>query len=596
MSDIMSRRDLEFLLYEWLDTESLLLRPPFSEHSRETFDGAIELAASMATTHLAPHNRLSDLHEPTFDGHTVQVIPEVGEALKLLGKAGFFAAPLAESVGGAQLPLSVFGACMAWFQAANAGTSGYALLTQAAANLIGTHGTPEQVEQYARPMAEGRFFGTMALSESQAGSSLADITTRAVPQGDGTYRLFGRKMWISGGDHELSENIIHLILAKTPDAPAGTRGISLFLVPKMLVNTDGSLGERNDVVLAGINHKMGYRGTVNTAPVLGDGAFTPGGQPGAIGYLIGEEHRGLPVMFSMMNEARIGVGLCATVLGYTGYLKSLRYARERLQGRPIGTPADAPQVPLVEHPDVRRMLLAQKSYVEGGLALNLYCSRLVDDVHSLEDADSIIETRRLLDLLTPVAKSWPSQWCLAANDLAIQVLGGAGYTRDHDLEQHYRDNRLNPIHEGTHGIQALDLLGRKVALDGGKSLAILGDLIRATADRAAEAGGDGVDYANQLGHCVDRLLQVSASMAAEGDPTGFMAEATAFLEATGHVVVAWMWLELWLVASDKAGSFYDGKRAATRFFFTRELPKVAHLLDLVAASDGLTLQFDPQGF
>ncbi len=338
-------------------------------------------------------------------------------------------------------------------------------------------------------MLEGRYFGTMALSESQAGSSLADITTRAEPQADGTYRLFGRKMWISGGDHDLSENIVHLVLARITGAPAGTRGISLFLVPKHLVAPDGGLGEHNDVALAGINHKMGYRGTVNTAPVFGDGAYTPGGRPGAVGHLVGAENRGLPVMFTMMNEARIGVGLGATALGYTGYLKSLAYARERLQGRAAGADPSTAQVPLVEHADVRRMLLAQKSYAEGALALNLYCSRLVDDVASLDDPAGVAEAEKLLGVLTPIAKSWPSQWCLAANDLAIQVLGGAGYTRDFDLELHYRDNRLNPIHEGTHGIQGMDLLGRKVLLDGGAGLGVLLGRMQATATRADAMGG-----------------------------------------------------------------------------------------------------------
>jgi butyryl-CoA dehydrogenase len=442
-------------------------------------------------------------------------------------------------------------------------------------------------------MLEGRFFGTMALSESQAGSSLADITTRAEPRSDGTYRLFGRKMWISGGDHELSENIVHLVLARIPGAPAGTRGISLFLVPKFLVDQDGGPGERNDVVLAGINHKMGYRGTVNTAPVLGDGAYAPGGQPGAVGYLVGAENRGLPVMFTMMNEARIGVGLGATALGYTGYLKSLAYARDRLQGRPPGVGSDSPQVPLVEHADVRRMLLAQKSYVEGALALNLYCSRLVDDVASLDDPAGIAEAEQLLGVLTPIAKSWPAQWCLAANDLAIQVLGGAGYTRDFDVELHYRDNRLNPIHEGTHGVQAMDLLGRKVLLDGGAGLGILLGRMQATAARAEAVGGEAGVHAAQLRAVADRLVAVTGFLGGLGDPRLILADATAYLEATGHLVVAWLWLEQCLAAEGKQGAFYDGKRAAARYFFGRELPRVGPMLDLLASGDRATVDLDP---
>lgn len=594
MSLIMSRRDLEFLLFEWLDTESLFERERYAEHSRDVVEDLLGLAERVATDHFAPHNRAADLAEPRFDGERVELVPEVEPALRAFADAGFLAAPLSEEAGGLQLPSSVFGACMAWFHAANVGTAGYALLTMANANLLTVHATPELVARFVEPMTTGRFFGTMALSEPDSGSNLADITTRAEPQPDGTYRVFGRKMWISGGDHEMGENIVHLVLARTPGAPIGTRGISLFLVPKFLVDEDGTVGERNDLVLAGINHKMGFRGTVNTAPIFGDGAFTPAGRPGAVGYLVGTENRGLPAMFTMMNEARIGVGLGATALGYTGYLKSLAYARERLQGRPLGASPESPQVPLVEHPDVHRMLLAQKSYVEGALALNLYCSRLVDDIASLDDPTVTAEAEKLLGILTPIAKSWPSQWCLAANDLAIQVLGGAGYTRDHDVEQHYRDNRLNAIHEGTHGIQGLDLLGRKVLMDAGAGLTLLVGRMHATARRAADTGDvDGARYAAQLTAAADRLVEVTGAIAGRGDQQAMLADATAYLEAAGHLVVAWLWLEQWLAADGKESAFHDGKRAATAYFFGRELPKVEPMLDLLAAGDRTTLDLDP---
>ena len=350
---------------------------------------------------------------------------------------------------------------------------------------------------FAKNEFAGRWFGTMCLSEPQAGSSLSDVATRAVPDGAGfeadalgpRYRLKGHKMWISGGEHELTENIVHLVLAKIPEPVGqpvpGARGISLFVVPKRLVNERGELtGERNDVALVGLNHKLGFRGTTNTLLNFGEGTFPVRSRPGAgaIGYLVGQPGEGLRCMFHMMNEARIGVGLGAVMLGYAGYEASLAYARQRPQGRPVGPAgkdAAQPQVPIIEHADVKRMLLAQKSYVEGGLALELYCARLVDELHT-GDAPAAREAGLLLEVLTPIAKSWPSEWCLEANSLAIQVLGGYGYTRDFPVEQYWRDNRLNMIHEGTHGIQALDLLGRKVVMDGGAGLKLLATRIGAT--------------------------------------------------------------------------------------------------------------------
>jgi butyryl-CoA dehydrogenase len=295
----------------------------------------------------------------------------------------------------------------------------------------------------------------------------------------------------------------------------------------------------------------------------------------------------------MMNEARIGVGLCAAAIGYTGYLESLAYARDRLQGRPIGADPTSPQVPLVDHPDVRRMLLAQKSYVEGALALVLLAARLFDDSETAVDDGVRAEAAALLGLLTPVVKSWPSQYGPAANDLAIQVLGGAGYTRDFDVEQHYRDNRLNAIHEGTHGIQALDLLGRKVMLDGGKSLALLVGRITSTADRARATGPHGAALAERLTTACTDLVATTAQLATLGDPARMLADATAYLEATGHVVVAWIWLDQWLAAHGKEGGFYDGKRAAATYFLTRELPRVGPMLALLREADGLTLGLDP---
>jgi alkylation response protein AidB-like acyl-CoA dehydrogenase len=578
---MLNRRDLDFILYELLEVERLVARPRFAEHSRETFDAAIDTAARIATERFAPHYRKSDEHEPRFDGMRVSLIPEVGEGLRAFCDAGLMAAPFDAELGGMQLPYCVTQACFAWFNAANISTAAYAMLTMANANLLRVYGTPAQQRTYLPHLLSGRFFGTMCLSEPQAGSSLGDIRTRAQPQADGTYRLFGSKMWISGGEHELAENIVHLVLARLPDGPPGVKGISLFLVPRHVVGPDGSLGPRNDVALAGLNHKMGYRGTVNTVLNFGE-------RGGAVGELVGEPHKGLACMFHMMNEARIGVGLGAVALGYRGYLHALDYARNRPQGRPPGDKDPTqPPVKIVEHADVRRMLLAQKAYVEGGLALCLYCARLVDEERSAEPEQRRREARLLLEILTPIAKAWPSQWCLEANSLAIQVHGGYGYTREYPVEQLYRDNRLNPIHEGTNGIQALDLLGRKAGMDDGAALQLLMREVQRTVRGATKCDSPELRRcADELNLAVDGLMETTRNLlcaAARGEAELALANATLYLELAGHVVVAWLWLMQALAAVERlpgaAGSdraFYQGKLQACAYFFRWELPRMQH--------------------
>ncbi|PZP78399.1 MAG: acyl-CoA dehydrogenase, partial [Ectopseudomonas oleovorans] len=449
---LLSSRNLAFELYEVLDAEALTQRPRFADHNRETFEAAISTARGIAEELFAPHNRKNDEHEPQYvDGGAV-LIPEVEPALRAFHEAGFLNATRDFEHGGMQLPNLLSQACFAHFQSANIATSSYSMLTMGVANLIEAFGNQEQKARYLQPIIDGRFFGTMALTEPHAGSSLSDIRTKAEPHADGSYRIKGNKIFISGGDQPISENIVHMVLAKLPDAPPGVKGISLFLVPKFHVNDDGSLGARNDVTLAGLFHKMGWRGTTSTALNFGDNGE-------CVGYLVGKPHAGLSYMFQMMNEARIGVGMGAIMLGYAGYLYSLNYARERPQGRlPDGKDPASTQVPIIEHTDVKRMLLTQKAYVEGAFDLGLYSARLVDDEHTAESEEARRSAAELLDLLTPIVKSWPSEFCLKANELAIQILGGHGYTREYPVEQYYRDNRLNPIHEGTHGIQSLDLL------------------------------------------------------------------------------------------------------------------------------------------
>ena len=633
------RATLDFLLNDWLAVESLTARARFADHSRETFAAVLDTCQKIAREKFAPFNRLVDTEEPRFDGQRVHLPRATHDALGAYVGSGMLAASQDYGLGGMQLPCVVEMAGNAFFFKASVAMAGYSMLTAGNANLLMAHGTPAQIECFASNEFAGRWFGSMCLSEPQAGSSLSDVTTRAVPDGaafeqdplGARYRLKGNKMWISGGEHELTENIVHLVLAKIAGEdgklPPGAKGISLFIVPKLLVEWGGAevpagpgpfadfavgegamrraiLTERNDVALAGRNHKLGYRGITNTLLNFGEGRFKPRGQAGAVGYLVGQPGDGLRCMFHFMNEARIGVGLGAVMLGYAGYEASLDYAKQRTQGRPIGPggkDANAPQVALIEHADIKRMLLAQKSYVEGGLALALYCARLVDEQKS-GTAEASAEAALLLQMLTPIAKSWPSEWCLEANSLAIQVHGGYGYTRDFAVEQHWRDNRLNMIHEGTHGIQALDLLGRKVLMNGGAGLALLRGRVGATVERGQAVDGL-ADHADALDAALGQLGHATQAAWATGRPQDALANATPYLQAFGHVVLAWVWLELALAARTgldtdgaRGEAFYQGKLAAARYFFHYELPKIDAWLAVVASRDGTCRDADASWF
>lgn len=607
-SMIINRRDLNFILYEMLKVESLTSRQRFADHSRDTFDAAIEIAHKIAVEHFALHNRKADLNEPTFDGKTVSMIPETKEALKVFCEAGLMAAEQDYEEGGMKLPHPVAQAIFALFSA-NVGFFAYPMLTMANANLIKIYGSPQQKAKYLPHLYSGRFFGTMCLSEPQAGSSLADIRTLAYPHSDGTYRIVGNKMWISAGEHELSENIIHLVLAKIIGAPQGSKGISLFVVPKFLVNDDGSLGERNDVALAGLNHKMGYRGTVNCALNFGENHDRARGVGGAVGELVGEPHKGLACMFHMMNEARIAVGTGAAMLGYMGYLHALDYARNRPQGRMASTKDPiSPQVSIIRHADVKRMLLAQKVYAEGGFALCMYAARLVEEQKTGECDQERREAGLLLDLLTPIVKSWPSQWCLEANSLAIQVHGGYGYAREYPVEQFYRDNRLNTIHEGTHGIQGLDLLGRKAGMGGGAAFALLLREIDRTVEqvRNPDLPEEVQEWGVALKDTVARAAETTKSLLAklaEGGVDLALANSSVYLEMLGHVVVAWIWLQQAHVAASKLptangeeATFYRGKVQAARYFFRWELPKTDAQFKLLADLDTTCLDMQDEWF
>ncbi|HEX8543905.1 MAG TPA: acyl-CoA dehydrogenase [Pseudomonas sp.] len=596
---LLCSRNLAFELYEVLDAEALIRRERFAEHTRETFDAAIGTARTIAEKYFAPHNRKADENEPRYEQGEAVLIPEVKPAVDAFLDAGFLNATRSFEDGGMQLPTLLSQACFAHFQAANAGSTAYPFLTMGAANLIESFGSDAQKQRFLQPMIEGRFFGTMALTEPHAGSSLSDIRTRAESAEDGTYRLRGNKIFISGGDHGLSENIVHMVLAKLPDAPAGVKGISLFIVPKFLVNDDGSLGPRNDVLLAGLFHKMGWRGTTSTALNFGDNGA-------CVGYLVGKPHQGLSYMFQMMNEARIGVGMGAVMLGYAGYLYSLDYARQRPQGRlPDNKSPDSAPVAIIEHADVRRMLLTQKAYVEGAFDLGLYAARLFDDTTTGETEEARKQAQELLDLLTPIVKSWPSEFCLKANELAIQILGGHGYTREYPVEQYYRDNRLNPIHEGTHGIQSLDLLGRKLAQNGGAGLKQLIRLIAETCERAKSHENLNLLRA-PLEQLVTRLQTVTLGLLsdlAQGKVTSTLANSALYLKAFGHSVIGWRWLEQairaeqGLAAGNPADAdFYKGKLQAARYFLSWEVPGCHHELALLEARDDTCLAMQDEWF
>ncbi|MGE0483742.1 MAG: acyl-CoA dehydrogenase [Gammaproteobacteria bacterium] len=592
MSLLVNPRDLDFLLYELLDAEALTASEVYGHHDRETFNGVLDTAARLAEDLFAPHAAKLDANEPTFDGERVHIISEVRTAIEAYIESGFMGMAAATEHGGMQLPWVVTQAACAWFMAADVAANAYAFLTHAAINLLSRFGSAEQQRRYLEPMVAGRYFGTMCLSEPQAGSSLSDIQLRAEPTPAGHYLIKGTKMWISGGEQELSENIVHLVLAKIPGGPPGVKGISLFVVPKYRVNDDGTLGPKNNIVLAGLNHKMGYRGTTNTVLNFGESGECHG-------WLVGEANQGLFYMFHMMNEARIGVGMTATMSGYAGYLHSLQYARERPQGRlPQQKDPTSPQVPIIQHADIRRLLMAQKAAAEGALSLALYCAWLLDRQRVTDDDAERARLGLLLDILTPIAKSWPSEFCLEGNKHAIQILGGYGYTREFPLERYYRDNRLNAIHEGTHGIQGIDLLGRKVSMQGGAAFAALLDEYRATLDEAAGVL-EVAEFHAGLGAAIATLETTTCTLVAlreGGEINRALANATLYLDAFGHVVIAWMWLRQALVATralDEATGadvdFYRGKLRACQYFHRYELPKVAERCALLDRGDDTCL-------
>ncbi|WP_283786229.1 acyl-CoA dehydrogenase [Bermanella sp. WJH001] len=596
MANLMNPKDMDFLLYNVFNAQALTQAPIYQDHDKTTFDEVLKTSARIAEEYFLPHNAKADANEPQFDGEKVTTIPEVKTAWQHFAQSGLLSARHKYEDGGMQLPALIHAACNAYFMSANPSTAGYPFLTSAAANVIHAFGNEEQKNTFLPHMFSGRFSGTMALTEPDVGSSLGDLTTKAIAQKDGSFRIKGQKMYISGGDQDITQNIVHLVLARIEGAPQGVKGISLFIVPKFLTHTDGTLGERNDVNLAGLLHKMGYRGTTSTVLNFGE-------KDNCHGYLIGEAGKGLMYMFKMMNEARIGVGTGAAMIGYRGFLESLDYAKNRPQGRaPDEKDPQSKPLNIIDHADVKRMLLAQKSYVEGSLALCLLAAKLVDEHEALDNADSGL----LLDLLTPIVKSFPSFYGPKANDLAIQVLAGAGYTREYPVEQCYRDNRLNPIHEGTHGIQSLDLLGRKLWQANGKGQQLLMAKVQSTLNSAAnkpQLEKLVSVFKQHLNTFVQTTMTLGQTLQ-KGEVKKGLANSALYLDMMGKLVISWLWLEM----ADKAietfaesseqsdQSFMAGKIQAAQYFILWELPEIEHMAKLLSGFDPTCLEMQEAWF
>ncbi|MBA6378852.1 MULTISPECIES: acyl-CoA dehydrogenase [unclassified Colwellia] len=599
-SELMNQRDIEFMLYEFFDSESLLKRERYQDHDRHTFNEVIATAKTIAEKHFLPIRQKLDTHQPTFDGKKVHLIPELKPAIDAVIASGLSSATADYETSGMQLPPIIASIATSYLTVAGGVGLGYNMLTTANANLLSAHGSEDLIEKWVKPMRAGRFMGTMAMTEPGSGSGLGDLITKATKAEGGSYRISGNKIYISGGDHDLSENIVHLVLARLTGAPKGIRGISLFVVPKFLLNDDGSIGDDNEVALSGLFHKMGGRAQTSTALSFGE-------KNGSVGYLVGEENQGLKYMFHMMNEARIMVGTSAAVIGIAGYLYSLDYAKNRPQGRlPSSKDPLSPMVNIIEHADVRRMLLAQKAYAEGAFSLVLYGTQLSDDEKTAASAEEKEHAHLLLDFLTPIIKTWPSEYGTKANDLAIQVLGGHGYINEHPVELFYRDNRLNAIHEGTTGIQSLDLLTRKVPMN--KMAGYLATLteINITIEQAKNYQSL-TEFSQQLTAAVKSLQLTTEALLTAMTSKNIdlaLANSVKYLELFGHVIVAWLWLKQGLVATkalenkphQSDENFYQGKLQTLQYFYRFELPQIALWSALLIDSDDSTYQMKAEWF
>ncbi len=599
---LVDDRLVDFLLHEVHDARGLAALPAFEGHDPETFDLFVASARRIAREVLFPTYRDMDVNAPRFENGKITTHPALPGAYGKLVELGCIGGTRAVERGGEGLPELVYAMGAIYLMAGNLAVYCYAGLTSGAAHLIEAFGTEELDRTYRRPMLEGRYTGTMALTEPHAGSSLGDVATRATPQPDGTYRIKGSKIFISGGDHTINENVVHLLLARIEGAPPGSKGISLFVVPQKRVErsaggtradgTDGALVD-NDVTVAGMIHKIGWRALPSLALEFGD-------RGDCHGYLVGEPNQGLRHMFQMMNEARLMVGLNGVATASVAYHESRLYALTRPQGR--RGRADGPQVPIVEHPDVRRMLLRQKAIVEGALSLAAETARFADLAAHHPNEATREESRLMLDLLTPIAKSFPAEWGYESNALAVQIHGGYGYSSEYLPEAFLRDQKLNSIHEGTTGIQSLDLLGRKVTAKGGAALKVLGASVRRIADEARALGVPDADVAllvNAAG-TVGSLTMELAQRGATGDGDGMLAHSVDYLALFSIVCVGWQWLKMRVAAEKNPGEtqerkdFVDGIRAASSYWLRTEVPKVAHLAHLCRTAEDSYVKVRPE--
>jgi len=594
----VSERNIKFLLYEVFDVESLTKYEYYQEHNRKMFDMVLKAAVKLGKDLLFPIFEEMDRNQPELVNGEVKVHPSVKTIMKEFGEGGWISSRVPFDQDGEQLPSLVADVCEFIFAAANYSANAYPGLTFGASHLIESFGSKELYDTYVPRMRAGEWQGTMALTEPEAGSSLTDITTMAVPTDEGYYRIKGQKIFISAGDHDGVDNVVHLMLVKIEGAPAGVKGISLFVVPKKRIDVNGNLVP-NDVVASGVYHKLGYRG----CPIV---QLSMGDKDDCHGWLVGEPHNGLKYMFQMMNEARIGVGMGAIAMATAAYYASLDYTRSRLQGRKMGQKdPNLPPVPIIEHADVKRMLLFQRAVIEGALSLVMQCSKYVDFQKVLGGEDQE-KYYLLLEILTPIAKSYPSEMGNISISQGLQCLGGSGYCDDYPLEQYYRDCRIHPIHEGTTGIQGMDLLGRKVVMKNGRAFLLFINEIEDTIGAALKYN-ELRGVANDLNSTLTTLQDVTQhliTIAQQQGPEAFLADATLYLEFFGIVTIAWQWLLQGVVvqralnngAKKADQNFYQGKMFTLRYFFAYELPKTLGLAKRLRGDDRLTVEMRAEHF